>query len=248
MSARVVLLLSVCIGAAWGFLGYHVWQMSHLPMAEMWMPPSILVAWPLSDWLWVFVMWGVMMAAMMLPSIVPMLIAFSRYSQRDGTAGQWHTLWFASAYLAVWLGFSVALTGLQWLFHGLAWLSPMMENRQPVVAAAIFLIAGLYQFTPIKNACLQHCRTPIGFLLHAWRPGKAGAWRMGLLHGVNCLGCCWAQMLLMFAVGVMSLTGMILITLLVFAEKWAPFDARTFSTISGVMFCALAGLWLLVKH
>ncbi len=229
MSPRIVVGLALAIGGAWGFLLYQSWQMNHLPMSQMWMPPTRLTEWTHSDFAWVFGMWTVMMAAMMLPSAIPMLTAFSRYCQRDFDANDWRALWFASGYLAVWIIFSIALTLVQWLFHGWAWLSPMMENRQPLLAASILLMAGAYQFTAFKNACLHHCRTTFGYLLNHWRPGNRGALQVGFKHGLICLGCCWAQMLIMFSVGVMNLSGMLFITLLVIVEKWAPIETTKLS-------------------
>lgn len=205
-------------------------------MAQMWMAPSRLTDWTTDDFTWVFGMWTVMMAAMMLPTALPMLTAFSRYCRRDSDANEWRTLWFAGGYLTIWVIFSIALTLLQWLFHGWAWLSPMMENRQPLLAAAILMIAGVYQFTSLKQACLNHCRTPFGYLLNYWRPGNSGALQIGFKHGLSCLGCCWAQMLIMFAVGVMNLAGMLFITLWVIIEKWAPIDAKKLSYGSGFLF------------
>jgi predicted metal-binding membrane protein len=236
MPLKFVFVLGLAIGGAWGYLLYQSWQMNHLPMARMWMPSHRLTDWALGDFMWVFGMWAVMMAAMMLPTALPMLTAFSRYCRRDSSTNEWRILWFGSGYLTVWMIFSIALTLLQWLFHGWAWLSPMMENRQPLLAAAIFLIAGGYQLTAFKNACLHHCRTPFGYLLHHWRPGSMGALRIGLHHGLNCLGCCWAQMLIMFAVGVMNLAGMLIITLWVIIEKWAPIEANKLSHGGGLLF------------
>ena len=112
----------------------------------------------------------------------------------------------------------------------------MMENRQPLLAALILLIAGTYQFTVLKNACLHLCRTTFGFLLNHWRPGNRGALQVGFKHGLICLGCCWAQMLIMFSVGVMNLFGMLFITLLVIVEKWAPIEATKLSYGSGLFF------------
>lgn len=245
MPLRLVSLFALIIAGSWGYLFYQSWQMSHLPMAQMWMPPSRLSEWTITDFSLIFSMWAVMMAAMMLPSAIPMLNAFSRYCRRDANAGEWRTLWFGSGYLAVWLLFSIVLTVLQWLFHGWAWLSPMMENRQPFVAAAILSLAGVYQFTAFKDACLNHCRTPFGFLLHHWQPGNIGALRVGFQHGLSCLGCCWAQMLIMFAVGVMNLIGMLLITLLVIAEKWAPIKTSRLNYGTGVFFLLWGGYTLL---
>ncbi|MDD4915526.1 MAG: DUF2182 domain-containing protein [Methylococcales bacterium] len=238
MASRPFAVLALAISGAWLYLLYQSWQMNHLPMSQMWMPPGRLTDWGLGDFGWVWAMWAVMMAAMMLPSALPMLSAYSRYCRRDAIGRDWRTLWFAGAYLAVWIAFSAVLTLMQWLFHGLAWLSPMMENRQPLLAAAILLTAGGYQFTAFKHTCLRHCRTPLSFLLRHWSPGSRGAARLGVRHGLECLGCCWAQMLVMFAVGVMNLYGMLMITLLVIAEKWSPAEAKTLSYGSGLAFVA----------
>ncbi|MGR8935088.1 MAG: DUF2182 domain-containing protein [Gammaproteobacteria bacterium] len=243
--SKLVVAVAVSVCAAWGYLYYQAWHMTHTSPAQMWMPPTVLMLWPVHELLWVFAMWAVMMAAMMLPAALPMLAAYSRYCSRISGSGGRLTAWFAGGYLAVWLAFSIVLTFLQWLFHGLSWLSPMMESRQPLFAAAILAVAGLYQFTPFKNACLQFCRTPFGFLVNAWRPGKAGALYTGLKHGLNCLGCCWAQMLVMFALGVMNLGAMALMTLLVVMEKWVPLDARKLSYGSGVLFLLWSGYFLL---
>jgi predicted metal-binding membrane protein len=210
--------------------------MSSQAMAEMWMPPAQAFAWSTIDFSLVFLMWAVMMAAMMLPSAIPMILAAARVYLQRKTKYYRLTFIFALAYLSVWFFFSGILTLLQWQMHGLAWLSPMMENRNALLAAGILILAGLYQFLPIKNVCLRHCRTPMSFLLNEWRDGPFGAFAMGLKHGANCLGCCWAQMLIMFAVGVMNLFGMALITLIVLFEKLVPMDPKYISRIGGVAF------------
>ncbi len=235
MPVKLAAFFAAVIGGSWAFLAYQAWQMNHLARSEMWMPPSALSDWGANDFTWVFGMWAVMMAAMMLPSTWPMLQAFSRYCKRDSGAGEARTLYFACGYLSVWFLFSLVLTLMQWLFHGWAWLSPMMENRQPLVAAAILLTAGAYQFTAFKNACLHHCRSPLGYLLQHWRPGNQGAFEIGFKHGASCLGCCWAQMLIMFAVGVMSLLGMVMISLIVLAEKTLPIAANKLSYGIGIV-------------
>lgn len=219
---------------------YESWQMSHLPMAEMRMPPEALNAWSVGDFAWIFGMWAVMMAAMMLPSALPMVTAFARYCRNAGDDTS-RIVWFTAGYFAVWLLFCVLLTAVQWLLHGLAWLSPMMENRQPYLAAGILLAAGGYQFTALKNECLSHCRSPFGFLLQHWQPGRAGALRTGFTHGLHCLGCCWLQMLLMFAAGVMNLTAMLMVTALITLEKTAPIPAQRLSTAIGILLILLAG-------
>ncbi len=236
-------LLAIII-AAWFYLFYQHWQMTTLPMSEMWMPPSDSAAWQWMDFALVYVMWAVMMAAMMLPSAIPMVLVYAKVCQQRYQTTQPHIILFSIAYLLVWFGFSIALTILQWQLHGLHFLSPMMDNQSEIMAAMIFLLAGVYQFTPLKNTFLQKCRSPMGFLLTAWCDGPNGAFKMGLQHGGMCLGCCWAQMMIMFAVGVMNLLGMVLITLLVLIEKTVPMNIHYFSRTVGVLFIGW-GIWLL---
>ncbi len=229
------LLLAVIV-LAWGYLFYQNWQMTTLPMSKMWMPPSDSAAWNWMDFTLVYIMWAVMMAAMMLPSAIPMIQVYTKICQQRHQNIHPNILLFSTAYLLVWFGFSIVLTVLQWKMHGLHFLSPMMDNQSEIMAAMIFLIAGIYQITPLKNMFLQNCRSPMGFLLTAWRDGPDGAIKMGLQHGGMCLGCCWAQMMIMFAVGVMNLLGMALITLLVLIEKTAPINIYYFSRIMGIVF------------
>ncbi|MFU8788101.1 MAG: DUF2182 domain-containing protein [Methylobacter sp.] len=232
--------------AAWGYLFYQHGQMASQPMSAMWMPPSELLAWRFIDFALVYFMWAVMMAAMMLPSAIPMILAFARVCRQRNKTPHRLTYLFTAAYLGIWLVFSGVLTLLQWQMHGLAWLSPMMDNQNSTVAAGILFLAGFYQFMPIKNACLTHCKTPMGFLLNEWQEGASGTLMMGLKHGAHCVGCCWAQMLLMFVVGVMNLLGMALITLLVIAEKTMPLESRFICRTVGVAFLAW-GVVLLVR-
>ena len=238
----LLILLSV-IAVSWLYLFYQHWQMTSLPMADMWMPPAEAGAWQWPDFWLVYVMWAVMMAAMMLPSAIPMILAYARICTQRYHRHYPYTLIFALAYLLVWLSFSIALTVLQWQLHGLKFLSPMMDVEQQMMAAFIFLLAGIYQFTPLKSSFLGACRTPVGFLLTEWREGVYGAFSMGLKHGGDCLGCCWAQMLIMFAVGVMSLIGMALITMLGCMEKILPVNPNILSKAIGILFI-LWSIWL----
>ncbi len=236
IQSTVLLTLLTVIFLAWGYLFYQQRQMYSLSMADMWMPPAKTFAWSYLEFSLVFVMWATMMAAMMLPSAIPMILAVARVYQQRKTKYFQLIFIFTLAYLCIWFLFSVLLTLLQWQMHGLAWLSPMMENQNPLLAAGILILAGIYQFLPIKNVCLRHCRTPMSFLLNEWRDGHSGALIMGLKHGMTCLGCCWAQMLIMFVVGVMNLLGMALITLIVLFEKLAPIDPKYISRIGGLAF------------
>lgn len=227
---------------AWGWLFHQHWQQESLPMSQMWMPPSDAAAWRFTDFALVYNMWAVMMAAMMLPSAIPMILAFHRVCQRRAKAPYRLSYLFSLAYLLVWFLFSSVLTLLQWQFHGWSWLSPMMDNQSTALAVGVLFLAGIYQFLPVKNACLTHCKSPMGFLLNEWREGAFGALIMGLRHGSTCLGCCWAQMLIMFAVGVMNLPAMALITLLVIVEKWLPVKAAIICKAGGVIFLVWGAL------
>jgi predicted metal-binding membrane protein len=241
----ILVVVLAWIFAAWGYLFYQHAQMASQPISSMWMPPSEPKAWGFTDFSLVYFMWAVMMAAMMLPSAIPMILAFARVCRQQNKAAYQLTGLFTAAYLGIWLLFSSMLTLLQWQMHGLGWISPMMENQNSIFAGGILILAGFYQFMPIKNACLTHCKTPMGFLLNEWQEGPTGAFKMGLKHGANCLGCCWAQMLIMFAVGVMNLLGMALITLLVILEKTMPLESKFISKSVGVAFLAW-GAFLLI--
>jgi predicted metal-binding membrane protein len=139
-----------------------------------------------------------------------------------------------AGYLAVWIGFSLGATLVQWGLQSKAWLSPTLTSVRPLVAGLLLLLAGVYQFTPLKHACLTRCRTPLGFLLAEWRDGTAGGLAMGLRHGVYCVGCCGLLMALLFAVGVMNLLWVILIAAYVLLEKVSP-GGWWFSRAIGVL-------------
>jgi predicted metal-binding membrane protein len=134
----------------------------------------------------------------------------------------------------------------QWGLLTVALISPMMESRSDILGGALLLAAGLFQFTSLKDACLAHCRSPIGFFLTEWRDGPLGAFRMGLKHGSYCLGCCWALMGLLFAFGVMNLLWVATISAFILLEKMTP-AARWISRFSGALFLGWGG-WLLFRH
>jgi predicted metal-binding membrane protein len=191
--------LWIALGAG---MGMSAIEMTRMPR-DMVMAPA---AWSAAYAGLMFLMWCVMMVAMMLPSAAPVLLLFARIGG-EGAAGRlWTpTACFAAGYLAAWAGFSAIATTLQW---GLEWtglLSGMMATTATWLGAAILIGAGLWQFAPLKHICLRHCRSPIGFLTTHWRAGRAGAFRMGLGHGAHCLGCCWFLMALLFFGGVMNL-------------------------------------------
>lgn len=169
--------------------------------------------------------WTVMVAAMMLPSTIPVARAFVRVNSRQARAGRGLVAFFG-AYLAVWVAFAGgALTfdaGIHALVHRWGWLA---ERPELILTGALGL-AGAYQFSPAKNACLRSCRSPFATIVLGYRRGLVGAWRLGLRHGLSCLGCCWALMLVMFATGVGSLLWMLLLGVLMAAEKTFPQGRR----------------------
>ena len=192
------------------------------------------------------VMWWVMMAAMMLPSAAPTILLFgalSRKMEERGVAGVSAGV-FASAYVIVWGGFSLVATVVQMQLDALALLSPMMKSASVPLGAALLIGAGVYQMTPLKYACLRHCRTPLDFFARRWRRGKRGALLMGFEHGAFCLGCCWVMMGLLFYAGVMNLLWIAGLAAYVLIEKLAPAGQRI-SRFAGIVLI-LWGLGVLV--
>ena len=202
--------------------------------------------WDFNHLLLLFAMWVVMMAGMMLPSAAPTLLLYASVLRKSEEAG--HTPArvhaFAGGYLLVWTAFSLLATIGQRGLARLLLLSPMMESRNAIFGGSVLIVAGLYQLTPFKRACLNYCRSPAELLVRFWRAGAGGAWRMGIVSGLYCLGCCWALMLLLFVGGVMNLWCIGAITLFVLLEKIAPYGLQG-GRISGALLIA-TGIWVLV--
>ena len=169
-------------------------------------------------------MWWLMMVAMMLPSAAPMVLLFAAIIRKGRAQGGVHvpTGVFAAGYLVAWGGFSLAAATVQWALGHVALLSPMMTTTSVTIDGALLIAAGIYQLTPLKNACLRHCRSPVEFIARHWRPGAAGAFGMGLRHGLFCLGCCWVLMALLFYGGVMNPWWIAGLAIYVLIEKLAP--------------------------
>jgi predicted metal-binding membrane protein len=172
-------------------------------------------------------MWWTMMVAMMVPSAAPTILLFGHVQRRALTQGQSAELApigvFAGAYLLVWLGFSLLAVAAQWALQRNGLISPAaMASQSRWLSAGVLIGAGLYQLSPLQNACLSHCRSPAGFLSRHWRAGAWGALRLGVLHGAYCVGCCWMLMALLFVGGVMNLAWVAGLTLLVMAQKLLP--------------------------
>ena len=192
-----------------------------------------------------FIMWTVMMAAMMLPSTAPMVLVFSAISRKQAGARDpvVSTATFLAGYLLVWTGFSALGTLAQWGLQRMAWLTPAGESASPLFGGALLLMAGIFQWTPWKDACLSKCRSPLGFLMTRWRQGTGGALRMGLEHGAFCVGCCWALMALMFVAGMMNLLWLAVLAIFCLLEKVVP-AGRLVRHLSGVSLVAW-GLYLI---
>jgi predicted metal-binding membrane protein len=186
-----------------------------MPMVASWTPAIFAIT---------FAMWWVMMLGMMLPSAAPMILTFATLNRAKRARGHTFTPTsvFAVGYVIVWGVFSLGATVAQWALDRVALLSPMMATTSPVLGGTLLILAGLYQFTPMKQACLRNCRSPFAFVLNHWRDGRTGALRMGVDHGGYCLGCCWGLMALLFVVGVMNLLWVATIAVFVFAEKLLP--------------------------
>jgi predicted metal-binding membrane protein len=202
--------------------------------------PAQSSEWTALYWVDAFCMWVVMMVAMMLPSASPTLLLYARvvrHAERQGgpSRAAASIAAFASAYLGLWILFSLLAVAAQWALERLGAMSAMMSLRATALSGAVLIAAGLYQLTPFKTACLRHCRGPAQFIAAHWRSGLGGAWRMGFSHGVYCLGCCAALMLLLFVGGVMNLLWIAGLTLLLAIEKLAPFGARAAKAIAALL-------------
>ena len=189
-------------------------------MGNMLMPMS-QGPWSSAHAMLVFVMWAVMMAAMMLPSASPMILLYATIARRSNEQGRPAGAWgaFGFGYLLAWAAFSLAATALQFWLEQAALLSPMMQTTSRAMAGTVLIVAGFYQWLPLKQACLRNCRSPLDFIMTHWRPGNGGAFRMGLDHGTVCVGCCWSLMLLLFVGGVMNLAWIAGIALFILIEK-----------------------------
>jgi len=194
----------------------------------------------------IFAMWTAMMVGMMLPSATPALLVFARVA-RSGPEPErpvLRTALFAAGYLVAWTVFSAAATLIQRTLATRALVTPMMESASPYLAAALLALAGVYQWSAAKRSCLVRCRTPMQFLVERWQPGTWGALRLGAEHGLYCVGCCWALMLLLFAGGVMSLYWIAGLSLFVLYEKIGPATRFSDRAVGAALVAAGAALAL----
>ncbi|WP_407115343.1 DUF2182 domain-containing protein [Bradyrhizobium sp. LMG 9283] len=232
------------VALAWAYLaagaGMDTEMMADMPdMAPMPWTPLYAVL--------LFVMWWVMMIAMMAPSAAPTVLLYATVKRKQETASpaaidSWI---FLAGYLVTWAGFSLAAALVQGAFERFGLLSMAMASTSAMLGGGVLIAAGLYQFTPLKQACLRYCENPLLFLSRHWRPGTRGAFRMGLRHGSYCVGCCWFLMILLFVGGVMNLFWIIAIALYVAAEKLLPFGRRLSYAAGGILI--LSGAIVLVR-
>jgi predicted metal-binding membrane protein len=242
---RIVVLsgLAVITTLSWAYMSSLASKTSNMDMgAEMTMPR--MQAWSIADFGLTFGMWAVMMVAMMTPSAAPMILMFAGVTRRrrEQQVSYVPTSVFLAGYLVVWVTFSVVAATAQWGLHAVSLLSPMMAITSPLLGGVLLLAAGVYQWTPLKHACLSKCRSPLGFVLNEWREGGWGTFVMGLKHGGYCTGCCWSLMALLLVAGVMNLLWVAAIAGLVLLEKVAPAGDRL-GRVAGVVLVGW-GAWL----
>jgi len=236
--ALIALGLAAITGLAWLYVFTGAGTgMSTIAMTTWQFPPPrpsmmMMGEWGATYWLTMLVMWWVMMIAMMIPSAAPMILLYARVFRHGQSRGQIPdsfapTAAFAAGYLVCWLAFSALATCLQFALERLGHVDGMMMwSTSRWLTAGLLVAAGLFQLSPLKATCLDHCRAPAAFLSRHWRPGQMGAFRLGIVHGAYCLGCCWALMLLLFAAGIMNLVWIAGLAILVLLEKLAPFGAN----------------------
>ena len=217
-----------------------------IPAGAELMAPA-LAPWTSIEFVFVFVMWTVMMVGMMTPSATPMVLLYARVARQAALQSKPFAAagWFLSGYLLSWILFSLAATCTQWALERAALLTPRMEGASDVLGGAVLIAIGLYQVSPLKEACLQQCQAPLLFIQRhgGFRRDAIGALALGVRHGGYCVGCCWALMGLLFVGGVMNVLWVAAVAVLVLAEKIIP-TGRLISRLAGAVFLA-GGVWLL---
>lgn len=235
--------------AGMGMTALHTAQVALFPhlQAKSWPGMSSMsFAWGTAS-----AMWWVMMIAMMTPTAAPLVLLYGRvlrHAQSDGRRGAAYAppIFLVAGYLAAWLGFSVAAAALQRALELAGLLSSMLSSSSAGLSVTVLTGAGLYELSSLKGACLKHCRGPVEFLTRHWRPGRRGAFAMGVKHGAWCVGCCWMLMALLFVGGLMNLAWIALLALLVLVEKLAP-KGPIVSKIGGVVLLLWAAATALVR-
>jgi predicted metal-binding membrane protein len=252
----VVLALSLLTALAWS---YVLWLSANMAMGGMYMAgfrmiPSGMglmmpagMPWRAMEFALVFAMWAIMMVGMMTPSAAPIILMYARVGRLTEAQGTplIATVLFAAGYLLVWIAFALLATLVQWAFERSALLDFAMAGSSNVVGGLLFVAAGSYQWTRVKEMCLAQCQTPFAFLMRqgGFRRDALGSLMLGLRHGAYCVGCCWALMTLLLVGGAMNLLWIVLLALLIVVEKGTP-SGRPIAHLVGIILVA-AGAWLL---
>jgi predicted metal-binding membrane protein len=257
--AVVIAALAVITALAWADL---LWLADDMAMGGMDMTGYRMIPagrglmmpadapWQPIEFGYVFVMWVAMMIGMMMPSAAPMILIYARVGRQAAAQGKPFAAsgWFAGGYGLAWTAFALFATSAQWALERATLLTPMMQSASNRLGAAVLILAGVYQWAPLKDACLSHCRSPLQFIQQhgGFRREPHGALALGFRHGLYCIGCCWALMALLFVGGVMNLFWIAALAILVLIEKVAPFG-RVIARVAGLAFIA-GGVWLLVQN
>ena len=249
--------LAGIVALTWGYIFWLAadMDMGGMDMAGFRMIPAGVgmmaptnAPWGATEFAFVFVMWAIMMIGMMAPSVAPMILMYARVGRQGKVDGKplVATGWFAAGYLSAWIGFSLAATLIQWMVERAALLDSRMASASNVLGGIVLIAAGVYQWSPLKDACLAQCQSPLGFLMHhgGFRGDLQGCLRLGLRHGGYCVGCCWVLMLLLFVVGIMNVLWIAVLALLVLLEKLIPFGVWV-ARAAGVI-CLVAGAAMLL--
>jgi predicted metal-binding membrane protein len=248
--------LFLLAGLAWA---YMLWlaadmDMGGMDMSGFRMIPSGMALvvpttapWNATEFAFVFVMWAVMMVGMMTPSATLMILIYARVGRQAAQQGKplAPSSWFAGGYLLAWVGFALVATFAQWALERGSWLTPKMAAASGILSGIVLILAGLYQWTPLKDACLRQCRTPLQFIQQygGFRPDAFGSLVLGARHGAYCIGCCWVLMAILFVGGVMNVLWIVAVTIFVSVEKMVPVG-RVISRVTGVGLFA-GGVWML---
>ncbi len=229
---------------SWLYIIYLYNQMVYMDMNALFFAMPMTPRWTATDFILLFLMWLVMMIAMMTPSVAPLVLIFAKVNRqrREQERPFVNAIYLMTGYFLIWAAFSLAATSLQWLLQQISWLNPEMKTTNKILGGIILIVTGLFQFTPLKQSCLKYCRAPLGFVLHHWKEGKQGALKMGIENGLYCVGCCWLLMVLLFVAGIMNLLWVALIAVFVLFEKIAP-RAKWLPYVAGL---ALAGYGVLL--
>jgi predicted metal-binding membrane protein len=256
--AVVAAALFVLAGLAWVYVlwlaadvdigGMYMSGFRMIPAGTALMMPAA-APWSATELALVFAMWAVMMVGMMTPSATPIILIYARVGRQAAQQGKPFaaSAWFASGYLLAWISFALVATFAQWALERGSLLTPKMAVASGVLGGLVLIAAGLYQWTPLKDACLRQCRTPLQFIQHhgGFRPDSYGSLALGARHGAYCVGCCWVLMAILFVGGVMNVLWIVVVTIFVLVEKMVPVG-RVISRLTGAGFFA-SGVWVLAQ-